>query len=135
MRWPDEIRGPSSLTPPPVEVPNEEIDRALARMDTMTRDDLDGPEFRDTYTEAAARLIEAKREHREPAPIPEPADESGQLVDLMAALNESVAKAKASRSDGEDPEVHEMPTKRATKKTTPKKTAAKKTARKPRKSA
>jgi non-homologous end joining protein Ku len=28
----------------------------------MTRDDLEGPEFRDTYTEAVARLIEAKRE-------------------------------------------------------------------------
>jgi hypothetical protein len=30
----------------------------------------------------------------------------------MAALNESVAKAKASRSDGGDADVHEMPTKR-----------------------
>jgi DNA end-binding protein Ku len=45
MRWPDEIRDPSSLTPPPVEVSDEEIDRALALMDTMTRDDLEGPEF------------------------------------------------------------------------------------------
>jgi DNA end-binding protein Ku len=130
MRWPDEIRDPSSLTPPPVEVSDEEIDRALALMDTMTRDDLDGPEFRDTYTEAVAKLIEAKREHREPAAAPEPEAESGQLVDLMAALNESVAKAKEARAD-----VHEMPTKRAVKKQPAKKTAAKKSARKPRKSA
>jgi DNA end-binding protein Ku len=134
MRWPDEIRDPSSLTPPPTEVSDEEIDRALALMNTMTRDDLEGPEFRDTYTEAVAKLIEAKREHREPAPAPE-AEESGQLVDLMAALNESVAKAKASRSDGGHADVHEMPTKRATNKAPAKKTAAKKTARKPRKSA
>jgi hypothetical protein len=48
MRWPDEIRDPSSLIPPSVEVSDEEIDRALALMDTMTRDDLDSPEFRDT---------------------------------------------------------------------------------------
>ncbi|MCG8971387.1 Ku protein [Streptomyces sp. CL12-4] len=135
MRWPDEIRDPSSLTPPPTEVSDEEIDRALALMNTMTRDDLEGPEFRDTYTEAVAKLIEAKREHREPAPASEPAEESGQLVDLMAALNESVAKAKASRSDGGHAEVHDMPTKRAAKKASAKKTAAKKTARKPRKSA
>ncbi|WP_318218962.1 Ku protein [Streptomyces sp. SCL15-6] len=135
MRWPDEIRDPSSLIPPPTEVSDEEIDRALALMDTMTRDDLEGPEFRDTYTEAVAKLIEAKREHREPAPVAEPAEESGQLVDLMAALNESVAKAKEARSDGGDADVHEMPTKRTAKKAPAKKTATKKTARKPRKSA
>ncbi|GGQ83620.1 non-homologous end joining protein Ku [Streptomyces flaveolus] len=135
MRWPDEIRDPSSLTPPPVELTDEEIDGALALMETMTRDGLEGDEFRDTYTEAVAKLIEAKREHREPAPVAEPAEESGQLVDLMAALNESVAKAKEARADGGHADVHEMPIKRAAEKAPAKKTAAKKTARKPRKSA
>ncbi|MFD5221322.1 Ku protein [Streptomyces tendae] len=136
MRWPDEIRDPSSLLPPPVEVSEEEIEGALALMDTMARDDLDSPEFRDTYTEAVAELIEAKREHREPAVAPEPAAESGQLVDLMAALTESVSKAKQSRGEtGGHADVHEMPKKRAAKKQPAKKAAAKKTARKPRKSA
>ncbi|MYU24665.1 Ku protein [Streptomyces sp. SID8352] len=143
MRWPDEIRDPAELLPPPTEVSDEEITGALALMDTMTRDDLDDPQFRDTYTEAVVELIEAKREHREPAaPAPEPAEESGQLVDLMAALNESVAKAKASRGEpaGRDADVHEMPTKRAAKKAPAKKTAGKKTTgkaagRKPRRSA
>jgi len=136
MRWPDEIRDPSTLTPPPVELSDEEIQGALALMDTMTRDDLEGEEFRDTYTEAVAELIEAKREHREPAAAVEPAAESGQLVDLMAALNESVAKAKAARSDGGDADVHEMPKKRTAKKQPAKKQPAKKAAaRKPRRSA
>ncbi|MFH8531466.1 Ku protein [Streptomyces tendae] len=136
MRWPDEIRDPSSLLPPPVELSDEEIDGALALMDTMTRDDLDAPEFRDTYTEAVAELIEAKREHREPPAAPEPAAESGQLVDLMAALKQSVSKAKESRGEtAEHADVHEMPKKRAAKKQPAKKSAAKKTARKPRKSA
>ncbi|MFE2457536.1 Ku protein [Streptomyces sp. NPDC059402] len=136
MRWPDEIRDPSTLLPPPVELTDEEIDGALALMDTMTRDDLDAPEFRDTYTEAVAELIEAKREHREPPTAPAPAAESGQLVDLMAALQQSVSKAKESRGEHADhADVHEMPKKRAAKKTPAKKTAAKKTARKPRKSA
>ncbi|KOX32773.1 DNA repair protein [Streptomyces sp. NRRL F-4707] len=135
MRWPDEIRDPSSLLPPPVELTDEEIDGALALMDTMTRDDLDAPEFRDTYTEAVAELIEAKREHRQPPAAPEPAAESGQLVDLMAALTESVSKAKQSRGENaEHADVHEMP-KRTAKKQPAKKAAAKKTARKPRKSA
>ncbi|MBZ6102653.1 Ku protein [Streptomyces olivaceus] len=136
MRWPDEIRDPSSLLPPPVELSEEEIEGALALMDTMARDDLDSPEFRDTYTEAVAELIEAKREHREPPAAPELAAESGQLVDLMAALQQSVSKAKESRGeDAGQADVHEMPKKRAAKKQPTKKTAAKKTARKPKKSA
>ncbi|CAL9327554.1 hypothetical protein [Streptomyces sp. enrichment culture] len=105
-------------------------------MDTMTRDDLDAPEFRDTYTEAVAELIEAKREHRQPPAAPEPAAESGQLVDLMAALQQSVSKAKESR--GEDPghadAVHNMP-KRTAKKQLAKKATAKKASRKPRRTA
>ncbi|WP_435607040.1 Ku protein [Streptomyces ardesiacus] len=135
MRWPDEIRDPSELAPPPVELTAEEIDGALALMDTMTRDDLDAPEFRDTYTEAVAELIEAKREHRQPPAAPEPAAESGQLVDLMAALQQSVSKAKESR--GEDPghaDVHDMP-KRTAKKQPAKKATAKKASRKPRRTA
>ncbi|MEV5762833.1 hypothetical protein AB0L61_39465 [Streptomyces tendae] len=136
MRWPDEIRDPSELTPPPIELTDEEIDGALALMDTMTRDDLDAPEFRDTYTEAVAELIEAKREHhRQPPAAPEPAAESGQLVDLMAALQRSVSKAKESR--GEDPgyaDVHDMP-KRAAKKQSAKKATVKKASRKPRRTA
>ncbi|MFG3552703.1 hypothetical protein [Streptomyces sp. NPDC047725] len=113
-----------------VEVSEQEIDRALALMDAMARDGLEGEEFRDTYTEAVAELIEAKREHREPLAAPEPAGEPGQMVDLMAALNESVAKARAGRGDGGHAGVHEMPSKR-----TAKKTPVKRTAREPRRSA
>ncbi|WP_369274539.1 Ku protein [Streptomyces sp. R11] len=129
MRWPDEIRDPSELLPEPVELTDEEIDGALSLLDSMTRDTLEGPEFRDTYTDALAEIIEAKREDRPLPEAPEP-EKPGQLVDLMSALQESVQKAKASR--GEDAEVHEMPKKKAAKKQPAKKAAAKKTARKPR---
>lgn len=140
MRWPDEIRDPTELLPPPVELSDDEIDGALTLMDTMTREDLEGEEFRDTYTEAVQEIIEAKREHRELPAAPEPA-EPDRVVDLMAALQESVQKAKASR--GEDAEVHDLPkTKKAAKKTTAKKQPAARTrsdaktsGRKPRRSA
>ncbi|MET9463136.1 hypothetical protein ABZY05_50715 [Streptomyces canus] len=46
----------------------------------------------------------------------------------MAALNESVQQAKASR--GEDADVHEMPKKKTAKKQPAMKTAAKKTTKK-----
>jgi DNA end-binding protein Ku len=127
MRWPDEIRSPEELLPPPVELSDEEIEGALALMDSMTRDDLEGEEFHDAYTEAVEQIIEAKREHREPPKLEEPEEKTGQLVDLMAALTESVQKARASR--GEDADIHELP-KKAAKKQPAKKTAAKKTTKK-----
>ncbi|MFH9067524.1 hypothetical protein ACH4GM_40955 [Streptomyces coeruleorubidus] len=104
-------------------------------MDTMTREDLEGEEFQDTYTEALSQIIEAKREHRELPKLQEPESEPGQIVDLMAALTESVQKARASR--GEDADVHELPKKQPAKKAaarkTTKKAAAKKTSgRRPR---
>jgi DNA end-binding protein Ku len=125
MHWPDEIRSPEELLPPPVELTDEEIEGALALMDSMTRDDLEGDEFRDAYTEAVEQIIEAKREHREPPKLEEPEEKTGQLVDLMAALNESVQQARASR--GEDAEIHELPKKKTAKKQPAKKTTAKKT--------
>ncbi|MET9454481.1 Ku protein [Streptomyces canus] len=128
MRWPDEIRAPGAVDPPDEKVSKEEIEGALALMESMARDDLDGPEFEDTYTDALAKIIEAKREDRELPEAPEP-EKPAQVLDLMAALNESVEKARASR--GEDADVHELPKKTAARKTAKKqpakKTAAKKT--------
>nr|WP_281154181.1 Ku protein [Streptomyces sp. HYC2] len=109
-----------------------EIDGALALMETMARDDLTGPDFVDQYTEALERIIEAKREHREPPAVPEPEAEPGQVLDLMAALNASVEKAKAARGEAEA-DVHEMPVpkkKTAAKQQPAKKATAKKTVKK-----
>ncbi|MEU6807483.1 Ku protein [Streptomyces sp. NPDC046831] len=133
MRWPDEIRDPAGLVPPPVELSEDEIQGALALMDSMTREELEGPEFRDTYTEALEQIIEAKREHKEPSAPPEPAAEPGQVLDLMAALNASVAQARAARGEdtGGEAEVHELPApKKAPAKKQPARKAAKKTAKK-----
>jgi DNA end-binding protein Ku len=54
---------------------------------------------------------------------PESKDESGEVVDLLAALKKSVDKAKASR--GEAPDEEQAATKTAAKKTTAKKAAKK----------
>ncbi|MFB7115561.1 Ku protein [Streptomyces sp. NPDC056291] len=136
MRWPDEIRASSEVAPPAVQVSDDEIDGALALMDTMARDDLSGDEFRDTYTEALEQIIEAKREHKASPEMPEPEAEPSQVLDLMAALNASVQRAKASRGEAD---VHEIPApkekagkKQRVKKAAGKKSAAKKPARKPR---
>ncbi|MGX1907676.1 non-homologous end joining protein Ku [Streptomyces phaeochromogenes] len=142
LHWDDEIRNPSELAPRPVELTDDEIDGAELLIERMTRDDLEGPEFVDYYTDALAEVITAKREGKTLPHPPEQEAQAGNVVDLMSALEESVAKAKASR--GEDATVHAMPKKKAApkktakapaKKTTAKKTAKKATARKPKRSA
>ncbi|MFF6996439.1 Ku protein [Streptomyces sp. NPDC008313] len=126
MKWPDEIRDPVELAPPEVELSDSEIEEAQHLIDRMTRDDLAGDEFTDQYTEAVAKIIEAKRTgERPPETAEEPAPEGGQVVDLMAALQESVAKARTSR--GEDAEAPEG----ASAKSAAGETAAKKTAARP----
>ncbi|MFD8737464.1 Ku protein [Streptomyces sp. NPDC059618] len=128
MRWSDEIRDPAALKPDEVDLTDGEIAQAEQLIDRLTRDDLQGEEFTDRYTEAVEQLIDAKRENREPPAAEEP-EAPAQVVDLMAALKESVAKAKASR--GEDATVHDIPKKKtAAKKTTTTKTAQKKPAKK-----
>ncbi|MFE7069034.1 Ku protein [Streptomyces sp. NPDC057620] len=122
MRWPDEIRSPKELSPGAVEVSDDEIEGAQALIDHMTRDDLSGSEFEDHYTDALAEVIKAKREGHAPPEAPAPEAPDGKVVDLMAALEASVKKARNSRGEG-DADVHEL---RPKKKTAAKKTAAKK---------
>ncbi|MDQ0840565.1 DNA end-binding protein Ku [Streptomyces sp. V1I6] len=145
MHWPDEVRSPESLAPPAVEIDDSEVDGALALMDAMGQDDLSG--YHDEYRDALEEVITAKAEGKQPTPTAAPAEPASQVVDLMAALNASVQKARESRGEGEHATVHDMPKPRkatkkaaakkavATKKSTAKKAPAKKAAaggRKPR---
>jgi DNA end-binding protein Ku len=63
--------------------------------------DFKAEEYKDEYREALLRVIEQKVEGKEVIE-PEPVEETGNLVDLMAALEASVNAAKAARG-GEKP--------------------------------
>ncbi|OKJ48625.1 DNA repair protein [Streptomyces sp. CB02009] len=130
LHWDDEIRSPAELAPPETDVSEKEIEGALTLMETMTVASLTDLDVTDHYTEALHEVIEAKAEHREPAVLEGGDAATAPVVDLMAALEASVAKAKEGRGEsGEPATVHEMPAK-PKKKTAAKKTAAKKTAAK-----
>ncbi|WP_432104981.1 Ku protein [Streptomyces sp. bgisy091] len=132
MRWPDEIRSPESLAPRETELDEDEVQRAVQLTESMALDDISG--FRDRYRDALEEMLAAKSEGKAPPAAPgEAEEEPGKVMDLMAALNASVERAKETR--GEDATVHEMtpgkPRTRkkaapAAKKSTAKKTAAKK---------
>ncbi|MEU0822326.1 Ku protein [Streptomyces mirabilis] len=130
LKWDDEVRDPSELAPKETKVTDSEIDEAVLLVDSMTTDDISG--YRDEYRKALKAVLEAKAEgHQPPKPSTEAEETGGQVVDLMAALQESVRKAQAARDgDAADAEVHEMPKKTATTRKTARKAPAKKTAKK-----
>lgn len=127
MHWPDEIRSPGTLAPEPVELTDDEVDGALALMDTMSEEHL--PELTDHYRQALEDVIAAKAEGRQPSAPQDEEKPAGEVVDLMAALDASVAAAREQRGEGGDATVHEMPGARKSEggKRTAKKAAAKKT--------
>ncbi|MFF3129404.1 Ku protein [Streptomyces sp. NPDC057908] len=127
MKWPDEVRSPEGLAPKDTGLDEDEIAQAMKLIDSMTTDDISA--FRDHYREALEEVIKAKSEgNAPPAPADEEPKDTGGVIDLMAALNASVQKARESRGEtGEHATVHEMkPRKKAAKTAPAKKTPAKK---------
>ncbi|MFE4639763.1 Ku protein [Streptomyces sp. NPDC056730] len=132
LLWPDEIRAPEGVAPETdVTVREAELDLADALMDTLGSVDLDS--LHDDYREAVEEMIAAKAEG---APVPErepAAGGGGKVLDLMAALENSVRAAKEGRAEGDEvAEVTRLPAKKTAKRAPAKKaTEAKKTTSKP----
>jgi DNA end-binding protein Ku len=105
LHWPDEIRSTAEL-----DLPDEEFDFKPAEL-TMAKQlvsamtgEFDATQYKDEYREALEAVIEAKVEGKETVEIEEP-EETGKLIDLMAALEASVSAAKAARTAGSEPPV------------------------------
>lgn len=88
--------------------------------------DFDLGAYTDTYTENLTRLIESKVEGKEIVAVPDP--EEPQIINLMEALKQSVARAQTSSEAKMAPSktTRKKPAGKASKKT-PKKAAKKKT--------
>jgi DNA end-binding protein Ku len=133
MLWPDEIREPAfGFLDDDIEVRPQELKMAESLIESLSGD-FQPDQYSDNYREALEALIEAKVAGREVVQPAEPAEETGTVVDLMAALRASVEAAKQGRS-GEGSATGRAtaakPAKRTAKKAVPKKTAAKKTSAK-----
>jgi DNA end-binding protein Ku len=135
MIWPDEVRTPDfPFLEEDVTVRPQELTMAESLIESMAGD-FDPGQYHDDYREALQQVVEAKVEGRE---IVEPQAEAvapgGAVVDLMAALRESVAAAKRSR--GEEPaELASAPAPRSGGAGAPAKAPAAKAAKAPAKAA
>ncbi|MGZ6270412.1 MAG: non-homologous end joining protein Ku [Candidatus Limnocylindrales bacterium] len=104
LYWPDEIRSTEELALPEGEVEIKPAERKMAEqlISAMTGA-FEPAAFHDDYREALMGVIEAKvagQEIVQPEPAP-----AGKLVDLMAALEASVAAAREKRlAEAEAPE-------------------------------
>jgi DNA end-binding protein Ku len=139
MVYADEINDPLEIPEladlEDVELPERELAMAAQLIESLSAE-FEGDKFHDTYREAVLALIEQKASGEEIiAPVAE--EEPAKVVDLMAALEASVAAAKQARSrhptahDVEDEDETETGDGRASRprKSAPRK-AAKKTAKK-----
>ncbi len=126
LLWPDEVRAPEGLAPDTdVTVNDKELDLADALMDTLGEIELE--DLHDEYREALEEVVAAKAAGEAPPESPEPA-KGGKVLDLMAALENSVRAAKESRGEeeaGEHAEVRPMPARKSAR-ATPKQAGGKK---------
>ena len=132
MVWPDEVRAPDfGFLDEDVTVRPQELAMAQSLIESMTGE-FDPDLYHDDYRQALEQVIEAKIEGREVVEQPVQEEDTGSVVDLMAALRASVAAAKKGRgeADEEEPPAKKAPAKKAAAKKAAKapakKTAAKK---------
>ncbi len=120
MIWPDEVREASfAFLDDDVQVRPQEQAMAESLVASMAGD-FEPEQYHDDYREALQQVIDAKIEGREVVETAPAAPDTGQVVDLMAALRASVEAAKRTRGEA-------APAKKAPAKKAPaKKVAAKK---------
>jgi len=98
LHWPDEVRSLDELALPEANVEIRPTERAMAEqlVDAMTHE-FEPATYRDEYREALLEIIEAKAAGTEIA-APAQSPSSG-ITDLVAALEASVAAARAARAE------------------------------------
>jgi DNA end-binding protein Ku len=131
MMWPDEVRNPD-FSVETGDVKPAEVKMANMLVETLAGD-FEPSEFEDDYAEAVEEMVKAKIEGGEVKKTPISTKSSGEVVDLLAALQRSVDAAKSARGEStsdEDGTAAKKTAKKAPAKKTAKKAPAKKAAKK-----
>ena len=100
MMWPDEIRTPD-FSVEAGDVKDSEVKMAHMLVETLAGD-FDASEFEDDYAGAVEALVKSKIEGGEIKRTETSTKSSGEVVDLLAALQKSVEAAKSARGEEAD---------------------------------
>jgi DNA end-binding protein Ku len=101
LHWPDEIRDVKELDLGEEKFDFKPAELAMAsQLVSAMTGEFDPARYKDEYREALEAVIESKIEGKEIVEVEEP-EETGKLIDLMAALEASVSAAKAARESGD----------------------------------
>ena len=125
MLWPDEIRSADFASVEDQELSDKEMSMARMLIDELAGD-YDPDEFEDDYALAVEALVRAKIDGGQVQQVEDDEEESGEVVDLLAALARSVEKAKAARGESSPAPAKATAKKATAKKATAKKATAKK---------
>ena len=99
MLWPDEIRSPEFASlGEDTEATTAELAMAKMLVDSLAGDFEPG-DYQDDYQAAVESLVRTKLEGGEVRDVPATKDTGGEVVDLLAALQRSVERAKAARGE------------------------------------
>lgn len=98
MMWPDEIRQPDFATVDTAEAKPAEVKMANMLVETLAGD-FTPDDYEDDYRGAVEALVKAKIEGGEVTATPKTKKSSGEVVDLLAALQRSVDAAKSARGE------------------------------------
>jgi DNA end-binding protein Ku len=98
MMWPDEIRQPDFGSLDTSDAKPQEVKMAQMLVETLAGD-FDADDYEDDYREAVEALVKAKIEGGEVKRTAQAKKSTGEVVDLLAALQRSVDAAKRARGE------------------------------------
>ena len=98
MMWPDEIRSPDFGSVDTSDAKPAETKMATMLVETLAGD-FDASEYEDDYRTALEAVVRAKIDGGEVKRTPESRKSSGEVVDLLAALQRSVDAARSARGE------------------------------------
>ncbi len=101
MLWPDEVRSPELANLGDAESAAKPAELKMANMLVESlAGDYDPGDYEDDYEQAVEAVVRAKLEGGEVQEVAGPAEDgAGEVVDLLAALQRSVERAKAARGE------------------------------------
>jgi len=121
LLWPDEVRAADfPVLDDEVTVRPQELAMASSLVESLAAD-FDPTQYEDRYADALEQMIEAKVSAGNTRAVPVPpgeeaaADGGGDVVDLLAALQRSVEKARSTRGEEPAEPVAKQPKKPAAK--------------------